>query len=113
MDGLAALPGLETVAGQLAPRVDDDVPAEQDAADDLPGVRRRVVRADVAGEGPVASGSVTPGLQNKRSWPGCWTRRICNAFTTITRRRQPVRGSAGDHVASRFSAGRIRAAASE
>jgi hypothetical protein len=27
-------------------RVDDDVPAEQHAADDLPGMRRRVVRAD-------------------------------------------------------------------
>ena len=27
-------------------RVDDDVPAEQHAADDLPGVRGRVVRAD-------------------------------------------------------------------
>ena len=27
-------------------RVDDDVPAEQNAADDLPGVRGRVVRAD-------------------------------------------------------------------
>jgi len=27
-------------------RVDDDVPAEQNAADDLPGMRRRVVRAD-------------------------------------------------------------------
>jgi hypothetical protein len=27
-------------------RVDDDVPAEQDAADDLPGVPGRVLRAD-------------------------------------------------------------------
>jgi hypothetical protein len=27
-------------------RVDDDVPAEQNAADDLPGIRGRVVRAD-------------------------------------------------------------------
>jgi hypothetical protein len=27
-------------------RVDDDVPAEQNAADDLPGMRGRVVRAD-------------------------------------------------------------------
>ena len=27
-------------------RVDDDVPAEQHAADDLPGMRGRVVRAD-------------------------------------------------------------------
>jgi hypothetical protein len=32
-------------------RVDDDVAAEQDAADDLPGVRRRVVRAGGGGAG--------------------------------------------------------------
>jgi hypothetical protein len=43
-------------------RIDDDVPAEQHAADDLPGVRRRVARAGGGGEGPVASGSVTTGL---------------------------------------------------
>ena len=30
-------------------RVDDDVPAEQHAADDLPGVRGRLVRADGGG----------------------------------------------------------------
>ena len=46
-------------------RVDDDVPAEQHAADHLPGVPGRIARADGGGggEGPVASGSVTPGLQ--------------------------------------------------
>jgi hypothetical protein len=43
-------------------RVDDDVPAEQDAADDLPGVRGASCGPMAAGEGPVASGSVTPGL---------------------------------------------------
>jgi hypothetical protein len=32
-------------------RVDDDVPAEQNAADDLPGLRRRVVRAEGGGGG--------------------------------------------------------------
>jgi hypothetical protein len=32
-------------------RVDDDVPAEQYAADHLPGARRRVVRADDGGGG--------------------------------------------------------------
>ena len=31
--------------------VDDDVPAEQDAADDLPGIRGRVMRADGGGLG--------------------------------------------------------------
>ena len=61
-------------------RVDDDVPAEQHAADDLPGMRGRVVRADGGlghtrdcrrnGPGPVAghAGFATP-------------------FTTITGRR--------------------------
>ena len=33
-------------------RVDDDVPAEQHAADDLPGVPGRVLRADGDGAGP-------------------------------------------------------------
>jgi hypothetical protein len=32
-------------------RIDDDVPAEQNAADDLPDVRGRVVRADGGGAG--------------------------------------------------------------
>jgi hypothetical protein len=32
-------------------RVDDDVPAEQNAADDLPGMRGRVMRADRGGLG--------------------------------------------------------------
>ena len=32
-------------------RVDDDVPAEQNAVDDLPGMRERVVRADGRGLG--------------------------------------------------------------
>ena len=32
-------------------RVDDDVPAEQNAADDLPGMRGRIVRADGGGLG--------------------------------------------------------------
>ena len=36
-------------------RVDDDVPAEQNAADHLPGVRD-------ASCGPMVAGSVTPGL---------------------------------------------------
>jgi hypothetical protein len=37
-------------------RVDDDVPAEQHAADDLPGVRGRVVRSGVGREGTQISG---------------------------------------------------------
>ena len=53
-------------------RVDDDVPAEQHAADDLPGMRGRVVRADRGGLGhtrtveeTVPAGLIdTPGLQH-------------------------------------------------
>jgi anti-sigma B factor antagonist len=41
-------------------RVDDDVPAEQNAADDLPGMRG-ASSGPMAAAGPVASGSVTPG----------------------------------------------------
>jgi len=56
-------------------RVDDDVPAEQNAADHLPGVRGRVVRAGGGGEGPAASGSVTLGTDQEDPtaaghWPG-------------------------------------------
>ena len=36
-------------------RVDDDVPAEQHAADHLPGARRRAVRADDGGGGTCSS----------------------------------------------------------
>ena len=43
-------------------RVDDDVPAEQHAADDLPGMRRRVVRA--AGD----SGGGTGGIGLGHTW---------------------------------------------
>ena len=39
-------------------RVDDDVPAEQNAADDQPGMRGRVVRADGGGLGHTRSGPV-------------------------------------------------------
>jgi len=57
-------------------RVDDDVPAEQNAADDLPGVRERIVRADGSGGGT----GYTRDCRRLRSWTGYWTRRICNAF---------------------------------
>jgi hypothetical protein len=44
--------GLDSRSDELRGlRVDDDVPAEQNAADDLPGVRERVVRADGSGLG--------------------------------------------------------------
>ena len=54
-----------------------------------------------ASGGPIA-GSVIPGLQKKRSWSGCRTRRICNAFHDDHRDGAClVRASAGDRVANR------------
>jgi len=48
-------------------RVDDDVPAEQNVADDLPGVRGHVVRADSGGAetGGIGAGRL-PGLPGYR-----------------------------------------------
>jgi len=64
-------------------RVNDDVPAEQHTADDLPGVRGRVVRGRVVradgsggGTGGIGLGHIRDCRRNLRSWPGCWTRRI-------------------------------------
>jgi hypothetical protein len=75
--------------------IDDDVPAEQNAADDLPGMRGRVMRADGGGLGHTRTVEETvlvrlpdtPDLQRllRRSPGGA-----C-----------PVRGSAGDRVANR------------
>jgi len=44
-------------------RVDDDVPAEQDAADDLPGMQERIVRANGGGLGRTRTVEL-------RSWSG-------------------------------------------
>jgi hypothetical protein len=45
-------------------RIDDDVPAEQHAADDLPGVRGASCGPMVTGRRPVASGvAVIPGTR--------------------------------------------------
>ncbi len=75
--------------------VDDDVPAEQNAADDLPGIRGRVMRADGGGLGHTRTVEETvlvrlpdtPDLQRllRRSPGGAYL----------------VRGSAGDRVANR------------
>ena len=77
-------------------RVDDDVPAEQHAADDLPGVRGRVVRAGADGTGL----GHTPDC--RKNGPGLVTGHagFATPITTITGRRPPVRGSAGDRVAN-------------
>jgi hypothetical protein len=50
-------------------RVDDDVPAEQHAADDLPGVRGRGVRADsgMGGTGGIGLGHT---VDSRRNGPG-------------------------------------------
>jgi hypothetical protein len=77
-------------------RVDDDVPAEQYAADDLPGMRGRVVQAggDGAGLGH------TPDC--RKNGPGLVSGHA--GFARLLRRSpagaRPVRGSAGDRVAN-------------
>ena len=53
--------------------VDDDVPAEQNAADDLPGIRGRVMRADGGGLGHTRTVEETVLVR-------CRTRWICSAF---------------------------------
>ena len=77
-------------------RVDDDVPAEQNAADDLPGMRGRVVRADGGGLGHTRTVEETTVLVRLPDTPD---------LQRLLRRSPggscPVRGSAGDHVASR------------
>jgi hypothetical protein len=88
-------------------RVDDDVPAEQHAADDLPGMRERVLRADGGEAGTGGIGyrchpknsprrlpclMITPGtveetvLVRLLDTPG-----FATPFTTIIGQRQPVR----------------------
>jgi hypothetical protein len=72
-------------------RVDDDVPAEQNAADDLPGMRGRIVRADGGGLGHTRTVKETA-LVRLPDTPG-----FATLFTMITGRwrRLPVRGSVG------------------
>ena len=77
--------GLDELRGL---RVDDDVPAEQHAADHLPGVRRRVARAGGGGEG---TGGIGLGHTRdcRRNGPGPAAGRAAFAtpFTTITGHR--------------------------
>jgi len=74
-------------------RVDDDVPAEQHAADDLPGVRGRIVRADGGGGG---TGGIGLGhtRDSKGYGPGPAARHAVFAtpLTTIARQRLPGPG---------------------
>ena len=82
--------------------IDDDVPAVQNAADDLPGVRRRVARADGGGEGPVASGPVAPGTVEERVLAQLLdTPDLQRLLRRSPGGARPVQGSAGDHVANR------------
>ena len=76
-------------------RVDDDVPAEQNAADDLPGMRGRVVRADGGGLGHTRT------VEEYGPGPVAGHAGFATPFTTITGRRPPGPGPAGDHVANR------------
>jgi hypothetical protein len=64
-------------------RVDDDVPAEQNAADDLPGMRRRIVRADGDGAGL----GHTPDCRRNGPDPVAGHAGFAAPFTTIAGRR--------------------------
>src|SRR6266568_6186888 len=83
-------------------RVDDDVPAEQDAADHLPGVRGRVARADGGGGG---TGGI--GLGHTRTVEETVLARLLDtpALQHFLRRSPdsvaPGPGPAGDHVVNR------------
>ena len=67
-------------------RVDDDVPAEQHAADHLPGVPGRVVRADGNGLGH------TWDCRRNGPGPAAGHAGPANAFMTITGQRLPGPG---------------------
>jgi hypothetical protein len=68
-------------------RVYDDVPAEQNAADDLPGMRGRVMRADGGGLGhPDCRRDYGPDLVAGHAG-------FATPYTTITGRRPPGRGA--------------------
>jgi hypothetical protein len=68
--------------------VDDDVPAQQNTADDLPGVRRRVARADGGrgGTGGIRLGHTRDCRRNSPG-PAAGHAGIATPFATIARRR--------------------------
>ena len=73
-------------------RVDDDVPAEQNAADDLPGMRGRVVRADGGGgTGGIGLGH-TRDCRRNGPGPAAGHAGFATPFATITGRRLPGPG---------------------
>jgi len=76
-------------------RVDDDVPAEQNAADDLPGMQGRIVQADGGGLGHTRTVEETaPSALSYYYGPGpvAGHAGFATPFTTITRRRLPGPG---------------------
>jgi hypothetical protein len=97
--------------------VDDDVPTEQYAADDLPGVQGRVLRADGGASGTRGIGYRCHPRNSPRRLPCLMVTSGTVEETVLVRlldtpdlqrllRRspsgaRPVRGSAGDHVANR------------
>jgi hypothetical protein len=74
-------------------RVDDDVPAEQDAADDLPGVRQRIARAngDGGGTGSIGLGHTRHCRRNGPD-PAAGHAGFATPFTTITGQGQHLPG---------------------
>jgi hypothetical protein len=67
-------------------RVDDDVPAEQNAADDPPGMRGRVMRADGGGA------RSHPDCRRNGPGPAVGHAGFATPFTTIAGRRPPGPG---------------------
>src|SRR5262249_26130862 len=63
--------------------VDDDVPAEQDGTDDLPGVRRRVTRADGDGGGTGGVGLGHTRTGGNGPGPAAGHAGFATLFTTI------------------------------
>jgi len=78
--------------------VDDNVPAEQDAADDLPGVPWRVVQADGGGGGTggIGLGHTPDCRRNQRPGPAAGHAGFAAPLRRSPGGGCPVRGSAGD-----------------
>ena len=86
-------------------RVDDYVPAEQHAADNLPNARERILRADGGGGG---TGGIrlgyTPDCRRHGLGPTAGHAGFATPFRRSPDGACPVRGSVGDRVANeRFS----------
>lgn len=69
----------------------DDVPAEQDAADHVPGLRGRAGRADGGGGDRWHRARSHPGPAGETVLAGCWTRGFAALYDDHLAARRPVR----------------------